>query len=194
MDIKKLVSAVAAVFSVSSTAIASGDSPGQRYFSPSIAYVIADDERIADDGGAIQLGIGQVISKRWNIELYVSAEELDRTNTAGKYQQQGIGIDGLYFLSRGERFSPYGLVGVGGLRTRIPGNVNAGIMPSVGAGVMTSMTDAGTALLSMPTVAIYRPMAIGIMLVTSATNAWTPHPGFVWMRMDARWMPTPMAW
>ncbi len=141
-----LIPAVAAIFSLSSLAIASGDSPGQRYFSPMLGYVVADDERAADNGGAVQLGIGQVISGAWNVELNISADRLDLTNTAGEYRQRGVGIDGLYFFTRGARFSPYGLVGVGGLRTRVAGNVSTGVMASVGAGIMTDFTDASTAL------------------------------------------------
>lgn len=146
MNTKILIPAVAAVFSASSLAIASGDSPGQRYFSPMLGYVVADDERVADDGAAIQLGIGQVISDAWNFELNISADQMDLTNGADEYQQHGVGVEGLYFFSRGTRFSPYGLIGVGGLRTELAGNVNSGIMASVGAGVITGLTDGGTAL------------------------------------------------
>lgn len=146
MNNNKITSAAAILISMNSFAFAGDSGIGQHYFSPMIGYVISDGDRAADDGVLLQLGIGQIISQSWNIELNVTADELDLETGGGEYQQQGAGLDGLYFFKRDARFAPYGLIGAGGLRTEVGGNMNTGVMANVGAGVMSRLGERSMAL------------------------------------------------
>jgi len=55
-------------------------------------------------------------------------------------------IDGLYFFNRNPAFSPYAVVGVGGLKTKIPGAANRNLMANIGLGAMRQLSDGGIKL------------------------------------------------
>lgn len=116
------------------------------YLAPTLGYVIADGDRAADDGFNLQFGVGRTINKHWNLELSALHTMLDRTSAGGEYDQGGIELDGLYFLSRERRWNPYGLVGIGAMRTEIPGRSSTNLLTSVGAGVMRTISADGAAL------------------------------------------------
>ena len=86
------------------------DDAGYWYLSPALEYIVADDDRHADDSFGAQLGIGRYLSRSWNLELNLEGDNLDLKNSNGKFQQRGASLDGLFFFDRSTAFSPYGMV------------------------------------------------------------------------------------
>jgi OOP family OmpA-OmpF porin len=114
---------------------------GRWYISPSVNYIIADDDRAADDDVGLQLGVGKEISQSWNIELNLLSDRLDFKTGSGKFEQYGLGLDALYFPDRSSRIAPYGLLGLGALRTKVPGNRSTGPIAEIGIGFMSRFVD-----------------------------------------------------
>ena len=122
---------------VSATAVAED----QWYFAPSLSYIIADDDRKADDDFGLQLGVGQVINDSWNIEFSAVMDTLDLESGSGEFKQRGLQFDGLYFFDRDRSMDPYLVGGIGGLQTKFGGNKDTNMMANVGAGVMHMIND-----------------------------------------------------
>lgn len=116
---------------------------GQWYLSPSLLYVIADDDRHADDDLGFQIGVGKVLNSRWNIEFSGMFDNLDFEAGSGKYQQRGILADGLYMFNRDPAMQPFALVGLGALRTKAAGESNVNPLVNIGAGIMFPLSDNG---------------------------------------------------
>ena len=116
------------------------------YIAPLLSYVDADSDRIADNDLGLQLGVGKPVSAAWNLELAVVADTLDFKSGGGEFKQRGLLLDGLYLFNRSMNFSPYGVVGVGMLRTTLANDDANNAMLNVGVGVMHSLTDSGIAL------------------------------------------------
>ena len=110
------------------------------YLAPSASYIFPDDDRNADDGWGGGLSLGKAVSPAWNLELALSGGTLDR-DAGGDYNFWGVGVDGLYILNRNANFSPYGVIGLGALRTEIPGERDTGVMANAGLGFMKQLTD-----------------------------------------------------
>jgi len=137
------VIALGSVFATN-TAIYAGetnDNDGRWYISPSVNYIIADDDRTADNNVGLQFGIGKEISEGWNIELNLLSDRLDFETGSGKFKQYGLGLGALYFPDRSGRIAPYGLLGLGALRTKIPGNRSIDPIAEVGVGLMSRFVD-----------------------------------------------------
>lgn len=133
---KSVLAAMMSVLVVSPTLMADASKPGDWYFSPNLSYVIADDDRNADDDLGLQVGVGRVMSQNINLEINGITDSLD-VSGGGSIRQHGVGLDGLYFFDRTGRFAPYALVGVGYMNSRLSGSTTDNVMASVGAGVMT---------------------------------------------------------
>ncbi len=137
------VIALGSVFSAN-TAIYAGetnDNDGRWYISPSVNYIIADDDRTADNNVGLQFGIGKEVSEGWNIELNLLSDRLDFETGSGKFKQYGLGLGALYFPDRSSRIAPYGLLGLGALRTKVPGNRSTDPIAEVGVGLMSRFVD-----------------------------------------------------
>ncbi len=132
-----LLSAVSLGASTSAAAI----EEGQWYFAPSLSYVIADDDRFADDDLGLQLGFGQVINESWNVEYSAMMDTLDLESGASEFKQRGLQVDGLYFFDRDNSIDPYLVGGIGGLQTKFANDKNTNMMANVGAGVMHMLND-----------------------------------------------------
>jgi len=73
-----------------STAAHAGEADKERwYISPSLNYIFADDDRAADNGPGLQLGLGKEVSKNWNIELNLLSDQLDFETGPGEFKQYG---------------------------------------------------------------------------------------------------------
>lgn len=127
------------------TVLAEESLDSRWYLAPGINYIIADDDRKSDDGAGVRLGLGKAISESFNLELAVTGNQLDHKNT-GRYDQVGLGGDLLYILDRKARLTPYGLIGAGILHTDEPNGKHSNAMASLGAGLMSRLTDNGAAM------------------------------------------------
>lgn len=121
------------------------------YVSPAFNFVIADDDRDADNDAGFQIGLGRQLSDRWNLELNLEADNLEREDSAFTYKQRGAALDALFFFNRSRGFSPYALLGVGAMHNRglplpddkvtnVMGNVGLGFLSNAGGG-MTLRTE-----------------------------------------------------
>lgn len=126
---------------INTVTYAEGTNKERWYVSPSVNYIIADDDRVSDDNFGLQLGIGKEISKGWNIELNLLSDNLDFKTGSEKFRQRGLSLDALYFPDRSGQITPYGLLGLGALRTTVPGNRSTDPIAEVGVGLLGHFED-----------------------------------------------------
>lgn len=111
------------------------------YLAPSVNYTFADSDRRADDDWGLALALGKPVSRHWNLELALSGASLNMDSGGGEYDLIGLGVDAVYLVNRDADFTPYGVVGVGALRTDIPGSDDVGVAASAGVGVLKRLTE-----------------------------------------------------
>ena len=111
------------------------------YIAPSVNYTFSDSDRKADDGWGAGVALGKSISEHWNMELGLTGSSLDFKTGSGSYDLQSLGVDAVYLLNRNASFTPYGVLGLGVLRTDIPGTDDTGLMANAGVGIMKRLTD-----------------------------------------------------
>jgi len=129
-----------------SQSFAGNDFDDRWYVTPSLSYIIADNDRKADDDFGFGLGVGKPLSKYWNLELNGVYDQLDVNNSSSSYKQAGMSLDGLFFFNRNASFSPYGLVGIGALNTKVNNERNTNLMGQIGLGAMKVLNDYGISL------------------------------------------------
>ncbi|MDD5388292.1 MAG: OmpA family protein [Gallionellaceae bacterium] len=110
------------------------------YLAPTIGYVFADSDRKADDGWGLGLALGKPLNEKWNLELTLRGNKLDRA-AGGAYDQYGLGVDGLYFFKRDPAFAPFALVGAGYLRSDVPSASDNSLMANAGLGFLKRLSD-----------------------------------------------------
>ncbi len=110
------------------------------YLVPSIGYISPDGDRKADNGWGLGLGAGKVLDENWNLELGARYNSMDR-NAGGSYDQYGLGLDALRFFKRDADFAPYAVMGLGYLRSKIPGDSDNGLMANLGLGFLKQLSD-----------------------------------------------------
>ena len=93
------------------------DDVGHWYVTPAIGGVSADDRRrVADNDWLYGLHVGKNVSKGFSVELSVDQSHVEGVGSPG-INLWGAAIDLLGVMGRNKAFSPYGVVGIGGLRT-----------------------------------------------------------------------------
>ena len=112
----------------------------RMYLVPSIGYISPDGSRNADDGWGAGLGLGKALNENWNLEAGVGYDTMDR-NAGGNYDQYSLGVDALRFFNRNPEFSPYAVMGLGYLRTKIPGETDNSAMANLGLGFLRQLND-----------------------------------------------------
>jgi OOP family OmpA-OmpF porin len=138
MQVKTLSPLIA--LGLASAALQAHAMDDRLYLAPTLNYTFSDSDRQADDGWGGGLALGKPVSPNWNLELALSGSTLDR-DAGGRYKLWGLGVDGLYFFNRNASFAPYGVVGLGALRTSIPGQHDTGVMANAGLGFMKQLSD-----------------------------------------------------
>lgn len=111
------------------------------YVVPSVNYTFTDSDRRAEDGWGAGFSLGKPIGRNLNMELSLTGSSFDFDNGSGDYDLVGLGVDALYLFNREADFTPYGVFGLGVLRTDVPGSNDSGLMANVGLGVMKRLTD-----------------------------------------------------
>jgi len=125
---------------------------GQGYLTGMASYIDDDKRRGVEDGiNGFQMGLGYAMNDRWNIEAIISAAIPDGSSESGTLGQEhrGYGLDLQRVFRRGERFSPYLLVGAGYFSVDPGGNVSEeeGGMYSFGAGFYLDVFDSSNVAL-----------------------------------------------
>ena len=135
----------AAIIAALSTPHAFAESTNHYYFSPMLNYVIADDNRQADDDLGVQLAIGKRTSEKWGFEISAEMDSL-KQDQGSTFKQKGVTLGGLYFLNDSSRFAPYALASIGAMNNNFAGDSSYNVQANLGLGAMTVLDDHGTAL------------------------------------------------
>lgn len=120
------------------------------YLTPFVGGVIADSDRRSENGWQTGLAVGKPVHPAFNVELRGFYEELGaETGGPGKYKNWGATLDGQWFFLRERGFGiwnrpqPYAVVGVGGIRDKVPGQDDWSFMFNAGVGVVWAFADWG---------------------------------------------------
>ncbi|NKF21622.1 OmpA family protein [Solimonas marina] len=95
------------------------DAPDLRpYFNGGYEYSFADHDRKSDDGNGSWLGYGWSLNKFWGLEVQGNWDQFnsESSSKANNWRQWGAQLDGLFFYSRNPSFSPYVVLGAGGMK------------------------------------------------------------------------------
>ncbi|HUW28877.1 MAG TPA: OmpA family protein [Sulfuriferula sp.] len=115
------------------------------YLTPSVNFTVTDSDwynkQGIDNDFGFGLGVGKAISQSWNLELNSNYAEYNIHNSSGSLKNTGLGVDALYFFNRNPEFSPYALVGAGGVQTRAPGISETNWAANAGLGAMKWIND-----------------------------------------------------
>ena len=128
---------------IASGSVMADDIDKRWYIAPSVSYIVADDNREADDDFGLKLGIGKPLGNSWNLELSGVGDNLDQSKVSEEFKQRGLILDGLYFFNRDPGFAPYGVIGAGALNTDFAGDDTTNGIVNVGVGFMRQLTDHG---------------------------------------------------
>ncbi len=123
-----------------------GESTGELddrwYLAPSISYIGADSNRLADDDVGFQFGLGKALNEQWSIEISGVTDQLEVKNSPiDEFKQRGILFDAVYFFNRDPSFAPYAVFGVGGLRTEYQNRTETNPFANIGFGFFQQLTD-----------------------------------------------------
>ena len=134
------------------------------YIAPFAMYTWADNDRDVNNGWGGGLAVGKPLSQWFNLELratytdlsnswYYTNQDNNITKIDGTNKIFDIGIDGLFFFSRG-KFQPFLLAGIGAIQDRVEVCAHGyylngvclsenqwGFMGEVGAGFIVPITD-----------------------------------------------------
>lgn len=116
------------------------------YLAPYGTFVKTGGDRNAHDGWGGGLAAGKMLNKHLNVEVKGFGETANgyndptRPNVGGSWKLQGATADIQYYPMRG-KFSPYAVVGVGGMNTDVPDRSGASFIGEAGAGFNYEIND-----------------------------------------------------
>ncbi len=135
------IKALPVLIALAGTALNAHAMDDRLYIAPTLNYTFSDNDRRADDGLGAGVALGKPITQNLNMELALTGSSLDFENGGGDYDLMGLGVDALYLFNRDADFTPYGVMGLGILRTDIPGGDDTGLMANAGLGIMKRLSD-----------------------------------------------------
>lgn len=140
---KKYLFAGLLMAGVAFAGIATAADDDRWYVAPMISGVDGSSKRNVDDGPAgAYVAFGKAISNGWMLELTGSGMTMDGFDPN---DQWGLEIDFLRAFNKEGRFSPYGLMGAGYLKTQRglgnSGKDTGNLMTSFGIGVLTRLSE-----------------------------------------------------
>lgn len=116
------------------------------YVAPWVGYVRADADQIVENTIAYGISVGKPVNENWNLELAVSAFQLDPENSDEEFEQTSLGADALYFFSRNPTFATFAVLGAGMQHTEFGDVDGDSFMYNVGLGGQSTLGKGGTAL------------------------------------------------
>jgi OOP family OmpA-OmpF porin len=81
------------------------------------------------------------LNERWNREFALRGDNMNGNSGSGDVDIYTLGADGLYFFNRTPGFAPYAVMGLGYMRTKVPGEADNGIMGNLGLGFLRQFSD-----------------------------------------------------
>jgi len=148
MNNKSLIAAVALVTAGMSHPASADDSVDKRWYAaPFGSYVNLGGNHLNrgnTDGFGGGLAIGKMINEHFNVELRGIFQDAGGPQNSwapkSSWDSQGATADVQYYFMR-SKFSPYAVLGVGGLSTTIAGRNAASLIVEPGAGLTYELTD-----------------------------------------------------
>jgi len=112
------------------------------YVAPFASFINTGGDRGAQDGWGGGLGIGKILNEYFNVELKGFYQGFDKKPgvLGDEWQLAGATADVQYFFSR-DTFSPYTVIGIGGMNTRVAGIEDASFIGEAGAGFTYELHD-----------------------------------------------------
>jgi len=140
--IKKFLLTVVALSSVNAISVAHADDLVDKrwYVAPFGTFVQPAGDRGDDTGWGGGLGFGKMLNEHFNVELKGFYQGLNNTTGKGTWDMTGGTADIQYFISRGT-FSPYTVIGLGGMNTTHNYRSAAGFIGEAGAGFTYEICD-----------------------------------------------------
>ena len=108
------------------------------YVAPFASYIDTGGDRRASDGWGGGVGVGKMIDKHFNVELRGFYQGFGGDN--GPWDLAGGTADVQYYLFR-DKFSPYAVVGLGGMNTCASANCGVGFIGEAGVGASYEVSD-----------------------------------------------------
>jgi OOP family OmpA-OmpF porin len=139
MNTKTLPALIA--LALAGTALSAHAMDDRLYVAPSVSYTLTDSDRKADDGWGAGVALGKPLNEKWNLEFLLRGEKMNIDNSSSDVDIYTMGANGLYFFNRNPGFAPYAVMGLGYMRTKIPGEADNGIMGNLGVGFMRQLSD-----------------------------------------------------
>lgn len=115
------------------------------YVAPFGTFIKTGGDRDAKDGWGGGMGFGKMLDEHFNIELkgfYQGFGGYSNANTGqtGRWDLTGGTADLQYFFFR-DKFSPYAVIGAGGMNTSVPGDSGIAIIGESGVGFTYELHD-----------------------------------------------------
>lgn len=112
------------------------------YVAPFATFINTGGDRGAQDGWGGGLGIGKIINEHFNVELKGFYQGFDQKTRAqgSEWQLAGATADVQYFFMR-KAFSPYAVLGIGGMNTSVGGVEDPSFIGEAGVGFTYELHD-----------------------------------------------------
>jgi len=110
------------------------------YVSPFATFVQPGGDRNMNSGWGGGLGVGKMLDEHFNVELKGFYQNLSGDNGNGNADYEGGLAEVQYYIMR-DTFSPYTVLGLGGMNTRLNGTNAASFIGEAGAGFTYEVSD-----------------------------------------------------
>jgi len=110
------------------------------YIMPQVTVVDPDSRFNGDKNlGGLGLRLGKAVSPSWDIQIGGS---IARANNNGRrFEQDTLGVDGLYIFNRSSNFRPFLLAGLGAERDKLPTASRTSPYLNLGLGFQVGLSD-----------------------------------------------------
>jgi len=110
------------------------------YLAPFGTFVQPGGDRNMNSGWGGGLGVGKMLDEHFNVELKGFYQNLNGNNGNGAADYEGGLAEVQYYIMR-DTFSPYTVLGLGGMNTRLNGTNAASFIGEAGAGFTYEVSD-----------------------------------------------------
>lgn len=108
------------------------------YVAPFASFINTGGDRHASDGWGAGLGVGKILDEHFNVELRGFYQGFGGAN--GPWDLVGATADAQYYLFR-DKFSPYAVLGLGGMNTCASANCGIGFIGEAGVGASYEINE-----------------------------------------------------